>query len=145
MMLTAEDKEWLEQLLTERFVNPLSTVERELSQYRKISLTDEQAAALVDEARKIFRTETLRLNTWTRISVAVVAALAVIGNGTSNVIVDHTESKAMARFEAITDQKLAGYEARIRLNNNELADEVRAIITDRNSHLEALIVKAGNR
>lgn len=151
-MLTDDDKAYLEklhELHAERFENRLCSVEREMVEYRKTALTSEQSEALVEEARKIFRAESLRINTWTRVSVAIVAALAVIGNGTANVIVDHTESKAMARYQFITDQKLAGYEARVAMNNRQLADDVKAAITDRNSHLEfivkeALIVKAGN-
>lgn len=144
-MLTVQDKEWLEELLNQRFENRISTLERELTEYRKTALTSEQSTELVEEARKIFRAESLRINTWTRLSVAIVAALAVVGNGTANVIVDHTESKAMARYQVITDQKLAGYESRVAMNNRQLAEDVKAAITDRNSHLEALIVKAGNR
>lgn len=137
-MLTTEDKEYLEALLSARFENRLSAVERELNHLRRNMLTGEKA-------QDIFRETTLRVNAWTRLSVAVVAALAVIGNGTSNVLVDHTESRAMAKYELVTDRKLAGYESRVAQQNQALALEVRSIIVERNSHLEALIVKAGNK
>lgn len=137
-MLTQEDKVWIEDLLNQRFSTPLATTQQELNHYRRHLLS-------VEDARTIFRTDTLKVNSWTRVSVAVVAALAVISNGTSNVIVDHTESKAMARYEHTTDMKLAGFEARIAANNRQVTQDVRDIISERNSHLEALIVKAGNK
>jgi hypothetical protein len=137
-MLDQADKEWIENLLNQRFSTPLATTQSELNHYRRHFLSAE-------DARKIFRADTLRVNAWTRLSVAIVAALAVIGNGTSNVLVDHTESRAMAKYEAVTDRKLASYESRVAQNNQQLALEVRAAIVERNSHLEALIVKAGNK
>jgi hypothetical protein len=136
-MFDKEDKEYLEALLSERFENRLSALERESNHIRRNMLTGERA-------QSIFRDTTLRVNAWTRLSVAVIAALAVIGNGISNVLVDHTESRAMARYETVTDRKLAGYESRLQQINQQLALEMRAVIVERNSHLEALIVKAGN-
>jgi hypothetical protein len=157
-MLTTEDKEYLKELLElasksfeDRFENRLSAVERELNHVHDHMMTEDEARKLGEEARKIFRTDTLKVNAWTRIAVATIAALAVIGNGTSNVLVDHTESKAMAKYETETDRKLASYEARINQSNRELiqsnkelASEVRAALAERDVRVKALIVKAGN-
>lgn len=137
-MLDQEDKDWIESLLNERFENRLSTHERELNQNRRQMIT-------VEDARQIFRTDTMRTNMWTRIAVAVIAALAVIGNGTSNVLVDHTESKAMARYAIETDRKLDTFRSEIMQQHRELISDVRTAVSERNTHLEALIVKAGNR
>lgn len=134
-MLTAQDKEWLEELLHERYDARLVNLEKEVNHYRKHLIT-------VEEARNIFRTETLRVNAWTRISVAIIAALAVIGNGTSNVLVDHSESKAMARYSIETDRKLVSYESRISQSNRELVSDIRSALAERDSHLETLIVRA---
>jgi Flp pilus assembly protein TadG len=148
-MLTVEDKEYLAELhklLAQRFEVRLSAIESELNQYRQVALTAEQSQKLVDEARTIFRSETIRINAWTRVSVAIVAALAVIGNGTSNVIVDHTETKAMAKYEHVTDSKLATVEARINTSNRQLLFDVKQVLAERqalSTRLEGMIVKAG--
>lgn len=132
MSLEPEVQQYLDGL-AQRFENRMSTLERELSELRRnpFGITETQA-------RDIFRSATLTVNTWTRIAVAVIAALTVIGNGTANVIVDHNESKASARYELITDRKLAVIES-----HNSDRDEalIQKAITERDARIEALIVK----
>ena len=136
--------EEFERYFAERFENRLSAIERQLMHQHKHLLTQDEGRKIFEDAAKVFRSDTLRVNSWTRIAVAVVAALAVIGNGISNVLVDHTESKAMARYEIVTDRKLADFESRINQGNRTLIYELRSAVAEHDGHLEALIVKAGN-
>jgi hypothetical protein len=70
-----------------------------------------------------------------------MAAIAVVGNGTFNVLADHTESKAMARYGTETDRKLASYEARVAQQNRDLISELRLAVAERDGPFEALLVK----
>jgi hypothetical protein len=117
----------------------MSALERESNQAHRNMITAEQA-------QKIWRIDTLKINAYTRLTVAIVAALAVIGNGTSNVLVDHTESRAMARYEHITDEKLATYEGKIAERNHALAFDAAQQTRNLDAlQIEALIVKAGKQ
>jgi hypothetical protein len=102
--------------LTEAVEARVSLVERESRHVWANMLTTEQA-------HNIFRSEVMRVNAWTRIAVAVVAALALIGNGLSMVIGNHYTLKAEACCAKVTDEKLGKFEEHQRELNKLLARE----------------------
>lgn len=69
-----------------------------------------------NDARAIFRTETARINMWTRVAVAVIGALALLGNGGSALIGEHYAAKA---------EQLAGRIARDEISKAELRNQSR--------------------
>lgn len=112
-MISPEAKDYLD-ALAQHLDLRLRALEREASELRRNSMT-------ADEARKVFRTESLRINTWTRISVAAIAAIAIVGNGLTMVLGNHYVAKAEVMCGNVTDNKIAKAELRNRERDLELA------------------------
>lgn len=103
-MLSPDAKDYLDNL-AQGLGMRMGAVEREASELRRNSLS-------ADAARKLFRTEVLRINTGTRIAVAVIAALALIGNGLTMVVGNHYVAKAETMCANVTDRKIDHAELR---------------------------------
>ena len=117
----------------------LSAVERESNHVHKNMLTAERA-------EKIFQTNTLRINSMTRIAVAVIAGIAVAANGTVNVITNHNREVLAHECAEVTQKEIDKAELR-----NETRDRNLAIEAAREEHkldvlqFEAMTVTGSKR
>jgi hypothetical protein len=118
-------------------------VDKDLKEYldNKFSATDTRINMLQDElillqresrqvemrvvdfadARKIFRTETARLNMWTRVAVAAIAAIAMIGNSAGAIIGNQYTAKAESLCRKVTIEEISKAELRNQTRDRELA------------------------
>ena len=94
----------------------LGVVERESNHVHKNMLTAERA-------EKIFQTNTLRINSMTRISVAIIAGLSISANGLVNVITNHSREVLAAECAAITEKQIDKAELRNATRDHNLALE----------------------
>ena len=94
----------------------LSLVERETSHANKHLLTE-------DRAQNIFRTEVVKTNARTRMAVAIIAGVALIGNGTQNVLANHDAMALQLRCEKGASTALEKADKQRDLERHAIADE----------------------
>jgi hypothetical protein len=93
----------------------VSALERELNHTHKNMLSE-------DRAQKIFRAEVLKVNTHTRIAVALIAAIALIGNGTQHALASHDQATLKLRCEEGTDKAMQDQEVKRASRDQLLVD-----------------------
>jgi hypothetical protein len=91
-------------------------LERESSHVRRNMLSE-------DRAQAIFRTEVLKVNTRTRIAVAIIAAIALIGNGAQNAMANHDSMALQLRCEKGTSEALERDRSQTLAERHAIADE----------------------
>jgi len=103
-MLEPDVKDYLDTFKKDVAVR-LGALEREASETRRNQLSE-------DDMERVFRQASGRMNYITRIAVAVIAALAVIGNGLTMVLGNHYTLKAEVCCASVTDRKIEKAELR---------------------------------
>jgi L-asparaginase II len=99
----------------------IDALQDELILVKRESRQVEKRVVDFDEARSIFRTETTRINMWTRVAVAAISALAILGNGGSALIGQHYAVKAEQLAMRIARDEIEHAELRNQTRDRELA------------------------
>jgi hypothetical protein len=97
----------------------LTLLERESNHVHRNMLSE-------DKAQKIFRTEVLRVNTNTRLAVAVIAAIALVGNGTQHALASHDAAVMKLRCDEGTSEAVQKQD-RLRLDRDRTMVESAAM------------------
>lgn len=114
-MLESEVKDYLDAFKTDVLLR-LGAVEREASETRRNQLCE-------DDMKRVFAEASGRMNYITRISVAIIAAFALIGNSLTMVLGNHYTLQAEVCCARTTDRKLAAFEEHQRDLNKLLVRE----------------------
>jgi len=96
--MTPDDRNYLDSL-SQAFGARLDAVERELNHVRRNMLS-------VDEAQTIFRTEVLKVNAYTRLAVALIAGIALVGNGSQLALANHDAASLELRCKKSTTEAI---------------------------------------
>jgi len=110
----------------------LSVVERETNHIHKHMLTGEAA-------QNIFRLEVVKTNTRTRLAVAVIAAIALLGTGAQNALANHDAMAMQMRCEQGAAKAVTKADERYVLERHAIADETaRRVLLLRDQQIDTL-------
>ena len=114
----------------------MTALEREANQTHRNMLTG-------DKAQEIFRTTTLKVNSMTRLAVAIIAAVAVGANGTVNVITNHNREVLARQCGDETQKRIEAFEVRFYERSKDRDRElIRETIEQRDRQIDDIIAKA---
>jgi hypothetical protein len=92
----------------------VDTLDKEANHLRRHLLTE-------DKAQSIFNAKVLRLNSYTRLAVALIAAVALIGNGAQNVLANHDSIALQLRCDKGASDALSKWQLQSLVRDEAIA------------------------